>query len=212
MKSFVGNWAKKASFSVALSIKSLVQTLCTRLKKAIEEAWDGLKSGDAFYYTDEFNVNWLLILRAMWSPKGQQVMIGPLGQSKRCYGIGAVNYYTGETVVLVRRRKRRKEIGGLLQALLYKHPEGTIYVAWDYANTHYDDEVEAVVIGAAGCLVLFYLPTYSPWLNPIEMLWRHFRREVTHCELFENVKALINATYEFFNRNIVITKDRISFY
>ena len=35
------------------------------------------------------------------------------------------------------------------------------------------------VRAAAGRLVLLYLPTYSPWLNPIEMLWRHFRREVT---------------------------------
>jgi hypothetical protein len=26
------------------------------------------------------------------------------------------------------------------------------------------------------------------------MLWRHFRREVTHCELFESVKALLAAT------------------
>ena len=41
-----------------------------------------------------------------------------------------------------------------------------------------------------GLLVLLYLPTYSPWLNPIEMLWRHFRREVTHCELFETVNAV----------------------
>ena len=44
------------------------------------------------------------------------------------------------------------------------------------------------------------LPTYSPWLNPIEMLWRHFRREVTHCELFETVKVLIEASYDFFHR------------
>jgi putative transposase len=48
--------------------------------------------------------------------------------------------------------------------------------------------------------VLLYLPTYSPWLNPIEMLWRHFRREVTHCELFESVKALLSAAQDFFNR------------
>jgi putative transposase len=87
-----------------------------------------------------------------------------------------------------------------LEALLEKHPDETIYIAWDNANTHQDDEVEAVVRGAAGRLVLLYLPTYSPWLNPIEMLWRHFRREVTHCELFENIKALIKATYDFFNR------------
>jgi transposase len=63
-----------------------------------------------------------------------------------------------------------------------------------------DDEVEAVVRGAAGRLVLLSLPTYSPWLNPIEMLWRHFRREVTHNELFPTVKALLRAAREFFER------------
>jgi putative transposase len=102
--------------------------------------------------------------------------------------------------VLFRRHKRRREIAELLQALLEKHPAGTVYVAWDNANTHEDDEVEAVVRSAAGRLVLLYLPTYSPWLNPIEMLWRHFRREVTHCELFVSVKALLAAARDFFDR------------
>lgn len=60
--------------------------------------------------------------------------------------------------------------------------------------------MEAVVRAACGQLVLLYLPTYAPWLNPIEMLWRHFRREVTHCELFESVKALLQASQEFFDR------------
>lgn len=127
-------------------------------------------------------------------------MIPTPGQPTKHYGIGAVNYHTGETVVLFRKRKRRREIAQLLQRLLDKHPTGTIYVAWDNASTHEDDEVEAVVRAAAGRLVLLYLPTYSPWLNPIEMLWRHFRREVTHCELFETVKALLAAARDFFDR------------
>ena len=75
-----------------------------------------------------------------------------------------------------------------------------MYVAWDNSGTHQDDEVEAVVRGAAGQLVLLYLPTYSPWLNPIEMLWRQFRREVTHCELFTTVEGLLTAAREFFDR------------
>jgi transposase len=136
----------------------------------------------------------------MWSPKGQQVMIPTPGQPTKQYGIGAVNYHTGETVVLFRRHKRRKEIAELLQALLEKHPEETVYVAWDNATTHEDADIEAVVRGAAGRLILLYLPTYSPWLNPIEMLWRHFRREVTHCELFESMKALLAAAQDFFAR------------
>jgi len=136
----------------------------------------------------------------MWSPKGQQVMIPTPAQPTKHYGIGAVDYQTGQRVVLVRRHKRRREIAEVLQALLDKHPTGTVYVAWDNANTHEDDEVEAVVRGAAGRLVLLYLPTYSPWLNPIELLWRHFRREVTHCELFVTVKALLAAARDFFDR------------
>ena len=136
----------------------------------------------------------------MWSPVGQQVMIPTPGQPTKRDGIGAVNYHTGETVVLFERRKRRREIAKLLEALLAKHPRGTIYVAWDNAGTHQDDEVEAVVRAAAGRLVLLYLPTYSPWLNPIEMLWRHLRREVTHCELFASVDALLGATAAFFTR------------
>ena len=136
----------------------------------------------------------------MWSPKGRQVMIPTPGQPEKRYGLGAVNYHTGETVVLFERRKRRQEIAQLLEALLAKHPTGTVYVAWDNASTHEDDEVDDVVRAAGGRLVLLYLPTYSPWLNPIEMLWRHFRREVTHCELFETVKTLLAAAEDFFAR------------
>lgn len=136
----------------------------------------------------------------MWSPVGQQIMIQTPGQSHRHYGIGAVNYYTGETVTLIERHKRRSEIAQLLQALVEKHPSQTIYVVWDNVATHQDGEVEAVVRAAAGRLILLYLPTYSPWLNPIEMLWRHFRREVTHCEFFADMQALIEAAHDFFRR------------
>jgi transposase len=139
-------------------------------------------------------------LRAMWSPQGQQVMIPTPGQPYKRYGLGAVNYHTGEAVVLFRRRKRRREVAELLQALVDQHPTDTLYVAWDNADTHADDEVEAVVRAAAGRLVLLYLPTYSPWLNPLEMLWRHFRREVTHGELFPTLAALLQAAQEFFDR------------
>lgn len=127
-------------------------------------------------------------------------MISTPHQPKKHYGIGGVNYHTGETVVIFRRRKRRLQIAEFLQHLLNAHPQETIYVTWDNVNTHQDDEVEAIVRSAAGRLVLMYLPTYSPWLNPIEMLWRHFRREVTHCELFETVKLLLQASKDFFDR------------
>jgi len=67
-----------------------------------------------------------------------------------------------------------------------------------------------VVRAAAGRLVLLYLPTYSPWLNPIEMLWRHFRREVTHCELYETIDALLRAVQDIFDRFIRVPRQVLS--
>jgi transposase len=154
-----------------------------------------------FYSADEFNVRWLPTLRAMWSPPGQHVMIPTPGQPYKRYGLGAVNYHTGETVVLFRRRTRRQEVAEMRQALVDRHPTGTISVAWDHAETHADDEVAAVVRAAAGRVVWLSLPTYSPWLTPIEMLWRQFRREVTHGELFASVDALLKAAQACFDRD-----------
>ena len=171
-----------------------------RLKKTIETQRDNLSAGEVFYYADEFNLSWQPTLKAMWSPKGAQIMTPTPGQPTKRYGIGGVNYHSGETLVIFRRRKRRVQIAEFLRLLLEKHPHETVYVAWDNVNTHQGDEVEAVLRSAAGRLVLLYLPTYSPWLNPIEMLWRHFRREVTHCELFESVSELTKAARDCFTR------------
>jgi putative transposase len=136
----------------------------------------------------------------MWSGVGEQIMVPTPGQSTRQYGIGAVNWHTGETLVLVRRHKRRSEIAQLLEAMLERHPDERVYVAWDNATTHFAGEVEDVLREANGRLVLLYLPTYSPWLNPAEMLWKAWRYHVTHCEFFETIGHLVEATYDFFGR------------
>jgi hypothetical protein len=103
-----------------------------------------------FSDADEFNVSWRPTLRALWSPRGQHVMIPPPGQPDTRDGLGAVHDHPGATVVLFRRRQRRREVAERLQALVDKHPTGPIEVAWDHADAHADAEVEAIVRAAAG--------------------------------------------------------------
>jgi transposase len=134
----------------------------------------------------------------MWIIRGQQVQIPTHGQDERAYGIGAVNYHTGETVMITRKYKRKPDIAVFLRALLAHHPTGTIYLTWDNATTHFGGEVDKVLKEANGRLVLLYLPTYSPWLNPIEMLWRNMRYNVTHCELFITIGDLEAAFLNYF--------------
>jgi hypothetical protein len=78
--------------------------------KAIEDTRNSLKPGEVFYDADECKVRWLPTLRAMWSPRGQHIIIPPPVPPYKRYGLGAVNDHTGETVALFRRRKRRQEI------------------------------------------------------------------------------------------------------
>jgi DDE superfamily endonuclease len=142
---------------------------------------------------DEFHGRWLPTLRALWSPRGQQVLMPTPGQPYKRYGLGAVNDQPGETVVRFRRRKRRREVAELLQALVDKHPAGTIEVAWEHADSHADAEVEAVVRAAAGRLGLLYGPTYRPWLTPIARLWRPCRRDVPHGARLASLDGLLKA-------------------
>ena len=134
----------------------------------------------------------------MWIIRGQQVQIPTHGQDERAYGIGGVNYHTGETVMITRKHKRKPDIAAFLRALLAQHPTGTIYLAWDNATTHFGGDVDKVLKEANGRLILLYLPTYSPWLNPIEMLWRSMRYNVTHCELFMMIDDLVVAFLNYF--------------
>ena len=134
----------------------------------------------------------------MWTLRGQQIEISTPGQEERAYGIGAVNYHTGETVLITRDHQRTADRALLLRALVEQHPTGTIYLAWDNATTHADGAIDAVLKSAHGRLVLRYVPTYSPWLNPIEMLWRRMRYAVTHCERFTSLRALTEAFLDYF--------------
>lgn len=104
-----------------------------------------MRHGEVFSYADEFNIGWHPTLRAMGSPVGRQVMIPTPMQPTRRDGLGAAGWHTGEAVVLTRRRKRRREVAELLEALLAKHPRERVIVAWDNASTHQDQEVEAVL-------------------------------------------------------------------
>jgi hypothetical protein len=87
--------------------------------------------------------------------------------------------------------------GRAVAGLVDKYPTGTISITWDNADTHFNDEIEAIVRAAAERLVLLYVPPYRPWLNPLERLWRQFRREVTHGELFVSLDALLKAAHAF---------------
>jgi transposase len=82
--------------------------------------------------------------------------------------------------LLIEAKTGRKETGGKKKILL----------VLDNAKYHHAKVLQPWLKEASEVLELFFLPPYSPDLNPIEMLWKKTRRNVTHNRFFESLQAL----------------------
>lgn len=89
---------------------------------------------------------------------------------------GQVHWWAGDrtSVPLIRR----------FLTTLRQHygPDRRLIVVWDNWLVHRHDEVRATA--EAQQIELLFLPTYAPWLNPIEKLWRWLKQAVVHGHRF----------------------------
>jgi putative transposase len=61
--------------------------------------------------------------------------------------------------------------------------------------------MEAVNLAVAGRLYCCTARLTARGSPPIELLWRHFRRDVPHCKLFVSADALLKATHASYDRD-----------
>ena len=59
----------------------------------------------------------------------------------------------------------------------------SIYIVWDNWPVHSSEAVKSV-LQQLPRLHVISLPTYAPWLNPIEKLWRKFRQDLDYLHRF----------------------------
>ena len=65
-----------------------------------------------------------------------------------------------------------------------------ILLVLDNARYHHAKIIQPWLEEMKDVIELFFLPPYSPDLNPIEMLWKKTRRAVTHNRFFESLDNL----------------------
>lgn len=92
--------------------------------------------------------------------------------------IGALNAVTGQVSYLDGYIVGRAKVIQLYRRLAEVYPKAeTIYVIQDNWSIHtHEDVLEA--LAAFPQIKPVWLPTYAPWLNPIEKLWRWLREDV----------------------------------
>ena len=92
--------------------------------------------------------------------------------------VGAMNALTGKVNYLDGYIVGRAKLIQMYRLLCRAYPKAeTIYVVQDNWSIHtHDDVLEA--LAAYPQIQPVWLPTYAPWLNPIEKLWRWLREDV----------------------------------
>jgi hypothetical protein len=92
--------------------------------------------------------------------------------------IGTLNALTGQVDYLDGYIVGRAKVIQMYQHLVDRYPQAAhIYVAQDNWSIHKHPDVEAALTELP-LIEPVWLPTYAPWLNPIEKLWRWLRQDV----------------------------------
>jgi transposase len=135
----------------------------------------------AFVYQDEFTYYRRASAAQAWHPSG-----GPgryaeqgLGRNQKRRVIGALDAFDGRLLCWQRSEAGVGTLKRFYKALEAAYPEArVIYVAQDNWPVHFHQDVLRSLAGAK--VKLLRLPTYAPWTNPIEKVWRFLKADVLH--------------------------------
>lgn len=139
--------------------------------------------------------DWQLVLPETTARPVHQA--GPTNRQQRL--IGALNALTGQVDDLDNSLVGRQQVCAFYRHLdqVYPAPSARrIYVVQDNWSIHHHDDVLAT-LRQLPRLEPVWLPTYAPWLNPIEQLWRWLRRDVLtahrHADDWSHLRQQVNA-------------------
>ncbi|RZB32752.1 MAG: hypothetical protein AEth_00430 [Candidatus Argoarchaeum ethanivorans] len=83
----------------------------------------------------------------------------------------------GRSVIGFRKRSKKEDIRCFLKRIRKANPKGRIITILDNFSSHKAKIVQECAENLD--IVLVYLPTYSPDLNPIEYIWKDAKREIS---------------------------------
>jgi transposase len=134
-----------------------------------------------FVYQDEFTAGRRPSVAGAWHEAGgpgRPAEQGHKANTERRL-IGAMDAVTGRVFCWQRAHADVATLIRFYRALAEAYPAAeVIYVAQDNWPVHFHPRVLEALQGTR--IKLLRLPTYAPWTNPIEKLWRRLRQEVLH--------------------------------
>lgn len=132
------------------------------------------KKGATIYFADEAGVRSDFHAGTTWAPKGQTPVVESTGQRYSLNLVSAISPKGEMRFMTVEGRMNAGKFIEFLKRLLH-NAERPVFVIVDGHPSHRAQKVFKYVKTTDGMLQLFFLPPYSPELNPDELVWNHLK-------------------------------------
>jgi transposase len=132
------------------------------------------KAGAEIYFGDEAGVRSDCHAGTTWGIKGQTPVVYSTGQRSSVNMISAVSARGRLRFMATKGRVNGLVFMEFLKRLMHKAPR-PIFLILDGGSYHRSRPVKDYVASLGGKLQLFFLPPYSPELNPDEQVWNYVK-------------------------------------
>jgi transposase len=148
---------------------------------------------------DETTIGLIYPLLKCWMKQGQQkVLPMPTGQRFYQYLAGALNWQTGDIHCQALAQMNSEAVIGYFEWLFtVVYPTQTIVLVLDNASFHHSYAVQALFSLFEDRVLVFWLPPYSPDMNPIERFWKHLKANACANKLYQSLDELVTGVFDF---------------
>ena len=146
------------------------------------------------WYLDEVFFGLDCSLSYTWMPKNTRKLINTNGERFKDCVIGTVCPNNGQTFFLQTEWMDSFVVEAFFKELSAFYPDKKHLIIAD--NVTYHKSQGGKNFPLPENIELFFLPAYSPDLNPIERLWKYFKDEFLNNELFKTLAKIKETVYQ----------------
>jgi len=178
----VSHILKSIGFSKQRPLRRAYQQDPEQVERWLKKRYPAIKSEAKkqkreIFFADEAGFHATAQYGGTWAPKGQTPIIKTTGQRIKVNCISAVNNNGSLRFMLYDGNFNSERFIAFLKRLLHKQTKPVTLIV-DGHSTHKTKKVTAFLQTTKGKLKLYYLPPYSPELNPDELVWNNAKQKV----------------------------------
>lgn len=149
-------------------------------KRWLREEWPAIKAHAKrwqaiLYFLDEAGVSLIPVMGKTWAPKGKTPLVRVTG-NKGGFCVTSVISPAGRMLFRMETKRVKAPVHiEFLRHILRHHHNRKVIVVEDQAPPHVAKQVKEFVEENKKRFAIYYLPPYSPHLNPDENVWNHLK-------------------------------------